>query len=47
MLSRYISDEELEAIRNDKEILRKAEEKYVKLVKRELAKIEEEQRKLQ
>ena len=46
ILSQYISDEEWEAIRNDKELRNEAAKKYLKLVKRELAKIKRERRRL-
>ena len=42
MLSRYISEEELENIRNDKEQRNEAYKGYIKLVDRELEKIEQE-----
>lgn len=44
MLSRYISEEELENIRNDKEQRNEAYKGYIKLVERELEKIEQERK---
>lgn len=44
ILSQYISAEEWETIRNDRELRNEAMKEHVKLVKRELAKIKKERR---
>ena len=46
VLHKYISPEELESIRNDKDLRNEAAKRFAESVKFELAKIEKEQRRI-